>query len=257
MVGAFLGHSNVLRWLIGQDAPPHLSNTLMNVAGWVWRWYVMGWKRPPLYSPGIPLLAIPGIGRIAGKHELAAWSMKGIQTIGDIFEEGHFLTYEALANVHDLGQGGVIACGALHRLVHDTWGNGNSEPQTTPVLHELLTGAGIQSDISWIYKTLHACPEEAQTWAKASDVGHGRERRSVALGSRSSERERRSPARHAVVVPTGVRGPGERLPRRTSIVRNLLPATCKPCNLAAGEEEGGITSNANGPVLATTAWERP
>ncbi|KAJ1130158.1 hypothetical protein NDU88_008514 [Pleurodeles waltl] len=37
MVNAFLGHSNVLQWLFDQDGPPRLRNTLMNVAGWVWR----------------------------------------------------------------------------------------------------------------------------------------------------------------------------------------------------------------------------
>ncbi|KAJ1103526.1 hypothetical protein NDU88_000948 [Pleurodeles waltl] len=120
MVGALQGHSNVLRWLNGQDGPPLLRNTLMNVAGWVWRRYVVGVKRPPPYSPEIPLIAIPGIGRMAGQLGLAAWSMKGILTVGDIFGEGCFLTYKALASAHDLGQDGFIACGALHRLVRDT-----------------------------------------------------------------------------------------------------------------------------------------
>ncbi|KAJ1189344.1 hypothetical protein NDU88_006092 [Pleurodeles waltl] len=122
-------------------------------------------QAPPL-SPRIPLLAIPGIDRIKGQFRLAVWATKGIHTIGDIFGEGRFLPYETLARLHDLGQGGFLVHRALQRLVRNTWGNGNNEPQTSPALHKLLLGSGALSDISWIYKALQAYPEEAQTTEK-------------------------------------------------------------------------------------------
>ncbi|KAJ1176430.1 hypothetical protein NDU88_001711, partial [Pleurodeles waltl] len=88
----------------------------MKAARWNWRRYVLRGNRTPSYSPRIPLLAIPDIGRVVGQHRSAVWPTKGIQTIGDIFEGGRFLTYEALASAHDLGQGWFVAYSALHQL---------------------------------------------------------------------------------------------------------------------------------------------
>ncbi|KAJ1145206.1 hypothetical protein NDU88_011497 [Pleurodeles waltl] len=170
MVNASLGHTTVLRWLLDHDGPPHLRNILLNAARWNWRRYVLMGNRATSYSPRIPLMAIPNIGWVAGQHRLSIWPTKGIQTIGDIFEDGHFLSNAALASAHDLGQGWFIAYSALHQLVRDTWKSGDYEPPMAPILHELLAGMGTQLNISWIYKTLLACPEEAQIQAKARSL---------------------------------------------------------------------------------------
>ncbi|KAJ1200664.1 hypothetical protein NDU88_004485 [Pleurodeles waltl] len=115
MVNATLGHTNVLRWLLDQDGPLHLRNILMNVSQWNWRRYVLKGNRVPSYSSRIPLLAVSDVGRVAGRHRLAICHTKGTQTIGDICEVGHFLSYAALASAYDLGQGWFIAYGVLRQ----------------------------------------------------------------------------------------------------------------------------------------------
>ncbi|KAJ1171193.1 hypothetical protein NDU88_003063 [Pleurodeles waltl] len=67
---------------------------------------------PALFTQDPPA-AILDIGGVAGQHRLAVWPTKGILTIGDIFEEGRFLTYEALANAHNLGHGWFIASAGM------------------------------------------------------------------------------------------------------------------------------------------------
>ncbi|KAJ1200587.1 hypothetical protein NDU88_004410 [Pleurodeles waltl] len=79
------------------------------------------------------------------QNKRAVWSAalvaKGIHTFGDILGEGQFLPCETLARTYDLGRGEFLAHRALQQVVRNTWGNGNNEPHTSVVLHEILLGA--------------------------------------------------------------------------------------------------------------------
>ncbi|KAJ1092661.1 hypothetical protein NDU88_005771 [Pleurodeles waltl] len=70
MVHTILGHTNVLRWLLAHEGPLHSRNTLLNVARLVRHRYVLLGSRTPQYSPRIPLMAAPNVGKVAGKHGL-------------------------------------------------------------------------------------------------------------------------------------------------------------------------------------------
>ncbi|KAJ1206532.1 hypothetical protein NDU88_001936 [Pleurodeles waltl] len=109
MVGTLLGQSDAIHWLIGRDKPAHNGNIFLEVADWIWRRYVMSTGRIPAYSSRIPLLAIPGLHNITRQFKLANWVDKVINAIGDIFKEGHFLAYEALADRFKLGKGEFLA----------------------------------------------------------------------------------------------------------------------------------------------------
>ncbi|KAJ1176235.1 hypothetical protein NDU88_001518 [Pleurodeles waltl] len=114
------------------------QNILLHNARRVWHRYVLSGDKTPQYSPKIPLLDIPKVERIAGKLDLTAWPMNGIQTVGDLFSDGQIITYEALADVHYLGRGNFITFGAMRQLIRATWNSGNKEPTVAPILHELL-----------------------------------------------------------------------------------------------------------------------
>ncbi|KAJ1208583.1 hypothetical protein NDU88_003966 [Pleurodeles waltl] len=142
MINTALEHSDVHRWLLGHETLLQRSNILLITADRIWHRYVIAGERPPPYSPKIPLTAIPGADKINGRLVLANWVGKGIQTVGDLFAEGRLLTYEELANMLTLGNGKFITYGALQHLVRTAWGVGGREPESSPVLHELLSGSG-------------------------------------------------------------------------------------------------------------------
>ncbi|KAJ1160261.1 hypothetical protein NDU88_000763 [Pleurodeles waltl] len=162
MINTLLGQSDAINCLISRDKPAHTDNILLGVADWIWPRYVMSTGRKPPYSHRIPLLATPGLNNIIRQFKLTKWVDKGINTIGDIFEEGHFLSYEVLTYRFKPGQSEFLIYKVLQQVVRSTWGNGSNEPNTTPILHELLTGAGTQADISWIFRTLQKRPKHTQ-----------------------------------------------------------------------------------------------
>ncbi|KAJ1201531.1 hypothetical protein NDU88_005339 [Pleurodeles waltl] len=74
----------------------------------------------------VPLTALPEADKINGRLGLANWVGRGIQTVGELFEEGRLLSYEALADAYIFGRGEFITHGAT-RLVRTAWGNGNKD----------------------------------------------------------------------------------------------------------------------------------
>ncbi|KAJ1202733.1 hypothetical protein NDU88_006530 [Pleurodeles waltl] len=165
-VSSQLGGLNTLEWLIGRVTLLRHSNILLKVADRVWWRYVNRGPGKPPYSPKTPLLAIPGIHKLHGRVCLTAWATKGLRLVGELFAEGQFISYEVLATTYNLGQGGFIMYDALQSLIRNAWGHGRREPQSSPILHELLSDTGKPARISWIHNTLRANPEEVQSQAK-------------------------------------------------------------------------------------------
>ena len=74
--------------------------------------------------------------------DLHTWEYLLISTIGDLFPNGHLLTFEQLNTKHDLPRGQFLTYAQLSNTCHILWRTRDEEPQTHSHLNPTEHGTG-------------------------------------------------------------------------------------------------------------------
>ncbi|KAJ1091063.1 hypothetical protein NDU88_004191 [Pleurodeles waltl] len=161
----------LVNWLTSKPHKVVLVNPLLATAHACWAKYVQKGADKLPYSPHIPLNYLLA-GTAAGMQAVKLWSEAGIQTVGDCFEDGKLMTFEALQALTEINPGQFLTYHAVCHEIRKIWGIGTSEPETSPVLHQLLQHSDQTKIISNLYRILNKTPEvqAGKAWGRWNAV---------------------------------------------------------------------------------------
>ncbi|KAJ1136101.1 hypothetical protein NDU88_002519 [Pleurodeles waltl] len=152
-----LQDSPILTWLLDKQNKSTCTNPLMLTAHSYWKKYVQGGSKAFPYSPLLPLEWLPG-WTDAGSFSPITWLEAGINEVGDCFEEGKLMTFEAIQALTGINRGQFLAYHAICHAIRKTWASVDSEPDITATLHHMLRCDSQVKAVSNLYKLLNKPP---------------------------------------------------------------------------------------------------
>ncbi|KAJ1160713.1 hypothetical protein NDU88_001206, partial [Pleurodeles waltl] len=115
----------IYTWLTDRTVKHTTSNSLLIAAHACWRRYVQKGGTGSPYSPLIFLGQIPGGTRLLKAHSLAPWAEAGIETVGNCFDDGVMMSFEAIRDFTSVGSGQIMSYYSICHLTKKAWVGGD------------------------------------------------------------------------------------------------------------------------------------